>query len=63
MSSGKTVDALTFKSGHLGGAAKMRCPKCHDYAIKQNVNGQEIYKCKCGRGFKPTPVASAQQPR
>lgn len=63
MSSGKTVDALTFKRGHMEGAGKLRCPKCHDYAIKQNVNGEMVYKCKCGRAFKATPVASAQQPR
>jgi len=47
----------------MEGAGKLRCPKCHDYAIKQNVNGEMVYKCKCGRAFKATPVASAQQPR
>jgi hypothetical protein len=59
MPSGRTVDALTFKRGHMGGAGKLRCPKCHEYAILKNVHGREVYQCRCGRTFKPTAVVSA----
>jgi len=55
MSSGKTTDPLTFKKGHLDGAGKIRCPKCHNYAIKKNVNGQMVYQCQCGRAFTAKP--------
>ena len=54
MSSGRTVSPMTFKKGHLGGAGKVRCPKCHDYAVKKNVHGREIYQCRCGRAFTTT---------
>lgn len=56
MSSGKKVNPLTFKKGHLGGVGKVMCPKCHKYATKKNVNGQEVYKCVCGRCFNSKPI-------
>lgn len=63
MSSGRIVDALTFKKGHMGGVGKIRCPKCHDYAVKRNVNGKELYACRCGRTFTSTASTSAPPPR
>lgn len=63
MSSGRIVDSMTFKKGHLGGIGKIRCPKCHDYALKQNYQGHEVYRCKCGWTVKSNPVTSAPPPR